>query len=256
MSDPQVIDLEALRRRCSQCSLQQLCLPAGVSAQDLDQLDSMVRRRKTVGAAERLFRAGDNFAAVYVAREGAFKTVCISSEGEEQIVGFHIPGEIIGLDAMGEGRHRCEAIALTKANVCEVPFAQLTEIAARVPGLQRQLLRVIGKDINRAHEHTSNLAARRGAHERLALFLHGLLQRYRLVNGKASSTFKLPMSREDIARYLGMANETVSRAFARLQTDRVIVIAGRRVDVLDEDLLTQAAHPVDEIDRATPRTAS
>jgi CRP/FNR family transcriptional regulator len=157
---------------------------------------------------------------------------------------------------MGEGRHRCEAIALTKANVCEVPFAQLTEIAARVPGLQRQLLRVIGKDINRAHEHTSNLAARRGAHERLALFLHGLLQRYRLVNGKASSTFKLPMSREDIARYLGMANETVSRAFARLQTDRVIVIAGRRVDVLDEDLLTQAAHPVDEIDRATPRTAS
>ncbi|MGK9939404.1 cyclic nucleotide-binding domain-containing protein, partial [Salmonella enterica subsp. enterica] len=97
--------------------------------------DSIVRRKRPVERGGRLFRAGDPLEAVYVARDGAFKSVSTTEEGEEQILGFHLPGELIGLDALGAERHRCEAVALTTANVCEVPFDQLSDVAARVPGL-------------------------------------------------------------------------------------------------------------------------
>src|SRR5207344_3000005 len=121
---------------------------------------------------ERLFRAGDGMQAVYVARDGAFKTVSVSEDGEEQILGFHLAGELIGLDALGDGKHRCEAIALTTANVCEVPFSELTQVAAQLPSLQQQLLRVIGHSMNRDTDHREILV-RRQANERIALFLHG-----------------------------------------------------------------------------------
>src|SRR5688500_6088227 len=105
MAEAPVLDLATLRRGCSHCSLQQLCLPAGISAHELQQLDDIVRRRRPVERGERLYRPGDPLTAVYVARDGAFKTVSISEEGEEQVIGFHLPGELIGLDALGAGSH-------------------------------------------------------------------------------------------------------------------------------------------------------
>ena len=141
------IDLAQIRRGCAHCSLRQLCLPAGISPQELQQLDDIVRRRRPLAPGERLFRPGDPLSAVYVARDGAFKTVALSEEGEEQVLGFHLPGELIGLDALGAGAHRCEAVALTTANVCEVPFEQLAGVAAQLPSLQQQLLRVIGQSM-------------------------------------------------------------------------------------------------------------
>ncbi|HEY0504901.1 MAG TPA: fumarate/nitrate reduction transcriptional regulator Fnr [Lysobacter sp.] len=250
MNDAAPLDLARLRRSCSQCSLQQLCLPAGITAHELERLDDIVRRRRTIERGERLFRVGDPLASVYVARDGAFKTVSISEDGEEQVVGFHLPGELIGLDALGEGRHRCEAIALGSANVCDVPFDQLTVIAAQLPSLQQQLLRVIGHSLNRDHDHMGMLV-RRQANERIALFLHGLGERFHQI-GQSSLSFKLPMSREDIARYLGLALETVSRGFTRLQEDGVIEVHGRRVEVLDNEELLRLAHGA-EADDAAPR---
>ncbi|WP_407909624.1 helix-turn-helix domain-containing protein [Lysobacter claricitrinus] len=234
------IDLVTLRRGCAQCSLQQLCLPAGIGREDLQQLEEIVRRKRPVEAGERLFRQGDRMGAVYVARDGAFKTVVVSEEGEERVIGFHLPGELIGLDALGSGTHRCEAVALTLANVCEVPFDELGDVASHVPALQRQLMRIIGQSVGRDQDHLEILA-RRQANERIALFLHGLIERLRTI-GEATDRLRLPMSREDIARFLGLALETVSRGFTRLQDDNVIAVHGRKVEILDAAELERLAH--------------
>ena len=235
-----VLDIATLRRGCAHCSLQQLCLPAGISADEMQRLDDIVKRKRPVERGERLFRPGDALDAVYVARDGAFKTVSISEDGEEQVVGFHLPGELIGLDALGAGQHRCEAVALTTANVCEVPFDQLAAVASQLPSLQHQLLRIIGQSVNRDQDHLGMLV-RRQAGERIALFLHGLSERYRNI-GQSGSQFKLPMSREDIAHYLGLALETVSRGFTKLQEDGVIEVVGRRIEIRDAAELARLAH--------------
>lgn len=234
------LDLEGLRRSCGHCSLRQLCLPAGIGAADLKRLDEVVRRRRPLQRGERLFRHGDALASIYVARNGAFKTVSLSEGGDERIVGFHLPGELMGLDALGEGEHRCEAVALDTAEVCEVPVGELAAVAAQLPALQKQLMRVIGQSIARDQDHAGMLV-RRHAHERIALFLHGLGERLRHI-GQAPERLRLAMSRENIASYLGLAIETVSRGFTRLQEDRVIDVSGRAVEVLDPAELSRLAH--------------
>lgn len=239
MNEPAPLDLMRLRHGCAHCSLQQLCLPAGIDADELARLDDIVRRRRVVRRGERLFRIGDPLAAVYVARDGVFKTASVSEDGEEQVLGFHLPGELMGLDALGSGAHRCESLALVDANVCEVQLEALSAVAAQLPGLQQQLLRVIGHSLDRVHGHMGMLV-RRQANERIALFLHSLGERYELI-GQSSHLLRLPMSREDIARYLGLALETVSRGFSRLQEDGVISVHGRRVEIVDTQELVRLA---------------
>ena len=240
MTTPVVFDLAQLRRGCSQCSLRQLCLPAGIASAELSQLDDIVKRRRTVQPGERLFRSGDAMHAVFVARDGAFKTTTTSEDGDEQIIGFHLAGELMGLDGLGSGSHRCEAVALTRANVCEVPFDELSQVAAHLPSLQQQLMRVIGQCVDRDQDHME-LLAKRQATERIALFLHGLGERFHHI-GMSRTDIRLPMSREDIARFLGLALETVSRGFSRLQDDGIIAVVGRRVEVLDSGELERLAH--------------
>lgn len=246
MSAPVVIDLDQLRSGCRRCTLQDLCLPAGVGAVDLDRLDRIVRRRRPVQRGERLFRPGDALGSLYVARSGAFKTVTPTGDDREQVLGFHLPGELIGLDALGDGEHRCEAIALGTANVCEVPYDELSHVAAEVPGLQQQLLRVIGQSMGRDNDHAGMLV-RKHADARVALFLHGLGERYRHI-GTSATLFTLPMSREDISSFLGLAFETVSRGLTRLQEDGVIAVAGRRIEILSVPRLVQLAHGRDSVE--------
>jgi CRP/FNR family transcriptional regulator len=240
MSTPAPIDLDSLRRSCGHCSLRQLCLPADIGIEDLARLDEVVRRRRPLRRDERLFRHGDALSSIYVARNGAFKTVSLSESGDERVIGFHLPGELMGLDALANGAHRCEAVALDPAEVCEVPVDDLAGVAAQLPGLQRQLMRVIGQSIALDRDHAEMLA-RRHANERIALFLHGLGERLGHI-GQSSLRFRLAMSREDIASYLGLAIETVSRGFSRLQEDRVITVSGRQVEVLDPAELVRLAH--------------
>ena len=249
MSAPDPLDLARLRRSCARCSLQQLCVPAGVSAQELERLERIVQRNRRIARGERLFWPGAPLTGVFVARDGAFKTTVLDESGEEQVLGFHLPGEVIGLDAMGTGVHRCEAVALGDAEVCEIPFDQLTTVAAQLPSLQQQLMRVIGQGVDRDQDHLGVLV-RRQANERVALFLHGLGERLRTA-GHSATRFRLPMSREDIARYLGLALETVSRGFTRLQDDGVIDVTGRQVEVCDPARLARMAHGADEA--RTPR---
>lgn len=169
------MDLARLCKSCTHCILQQLCLPAGIGGEDLQRLDDIAKTRRPVQRNERLFRIGDAMASIYIARDGAFKTVSLSEDGVEQIIGFHLPGELIGLDALGAGEHRCEAVALTTANVCDIGLDQLPLFASQLPRLQQQL-RVIGKRVSRDQDHLQ-IVVRRQAGERIALFLHGLGER-------------------------------------------------------------------------------
>lgn len=236
----EVVDIDKLRRSCAQCSLHVLCLPAGIGAGDLEQLDEIVKARRPLARGDTLFRAGQALGSLYVAREGAFKTVAIDAEGEQQVVGFHLPGELMGLDAMGSGKHACEAEALSPAMVCEIPLNQLESICRQIPGLQHQLLRIIGQGINRDQTHLEMLG-RKQAHERVALFLHGLSERYKLL-GLPGDVFTLPMSREDIASYLGLVIETVSRTLGKLQDEGIIAVRGRQLKILDRERLDALVH--------------
>lgn len=234
------IDLDGLRKGCAQCSLHVLCLPAGIGGSDLHRLDELVRSRRPLAGGDTLFRVGQPMASLYVAREGAFKTVATDAEGEQQVIGFHLPGELMGLDAMGSGQHACDAEALTRASVCEIPLAELESICRQVPGLQRQLMRVIGQGIQRDQAHLE-MMGKRQAPERLALFLHGLSERYRQI-GQTGDEIQLPMSRQDIASYLGLVIETVSRTLTRLQEEGVIAVRGRRVSIVDRARFDALAH--------------
>lgn len=240
MSDAVVLDLARLRRSCGQCTLRQLCLPAGIGTEDIERLDRIVKRRRFIAHRERLFSAGSELTTLYVAREGSFKTLALSEDGQQQVIGFHLPGELMGLDALGAGRHRCDAEALEPAAVCEVPLDDLERVAAEVPGLQRQLLRVIGGSIERDQDHLEMLG-RRQASDRVLLFLHGLTERYRAL-GRMDDELVLSMSREEIANYLGLVIETVSRIFSRLHAEGTIAVRGRHVRVLDSARFASLAH--------------
>lgn len=255
MSNNVVFDLAKLRRNCAQCSLHQLCLPAGIGQDDLDRLDAIVHRRRPLARSERLYRIGDPMEALYVAREGSFKTVAINSDGEEQIIGFHLPGELMGLDALGTGLHRCEAEALGPAQICEVPLEALGDVIHAIPGLGTQMLRVIGRSVARDQDHLEMLG-RRQAQERIAMFLHGLSERFRSL-GHPATEFSLPMSREDIARFLGLVIETVSRGFTRLQDEGVIKVRGRQLRITDpQQLESLALGPSDALrDHSCSRSA-
>jgi CRP/FNR family transcriptional regulator len=234
------IDLNTLRRSCARCSLQVLCLPATIEGSDLERLDRIVLNRRPLKRDEALYRTGQPLGSLYVAREGAFKTVVVDAEGNSQVLGFHLPGELLGLDALGSGHHAAEARALTQANVCEVPLSQLEQVASEVPGLQHQLLRIIGQGMNRHQAHVEMLN-RRSAQERMAVFLHQLSGRYRAL-GRSGDTFLLPMSREDIGSYLHLVIETVSRTLTKMQEEGLIAVRAREVRVLDPARLDKLAH--------------
>ena len=217
-----------------------MCLPAGIGLADVERLDRLVKRRRPVARGDVLFRLGNSLGSLFVAREGAFKTVVYSEDGVQQVIGFHLPGELIGLDALGGGQHRCDAVALETASVCEVPLPELERIAGQVPGLQRQLLRIMGRSMGRDQDHLE-MIGRRQATDRVWLFLHGLSERFASLGGDGSQ-FDLPMTREEIASYLGLVIETVSRSFTRLQDDGVIAVRGRRLRLLSADRLARLVH--------------
>ena len=239
--DHKQVPLEDLRRSCATCSVQQLCLPAAVEADDLQRLDVLVRERRPLARGDTLYRQGDTMTALYVARDGAFKTVVTAADGQVQILGFHLAGELFGFDGFGTGTHQCSAEALGPAQVCEVPIDKLEAYAVEVPGLRRQLIQLLGRRMNRDQAHVEILA-RRQASERVALFLHGLSERYHAL-GRRPDRIDLPMSREDIGSFLGLAFETVSRALGKLQDDGLILVDGRRVRLLDAVALRTLVHP-------------
>jgi CRP/FNR family transcriptional regulator len=234
--------LKGSRNDCSKCSLQALCLPASIDADDFERMNSIVQRRRPLKRGDILFNAGQKLNSIYVAREGAFKTVVYNTDGDSQVTGFHLPGEILGLDGLGTSQHTCDSVALTTADVCEIPLSELEKVAVQLPSLQHQLLKIIGQSMNRDQKHIEILS-KRNAHERMAIFLHQLSERYRQL-GRSGERFLIPMSRDDIGSYLGLVIETVSRTLGKMQDDGLIEVNGREVVIRDMAKLNGFAHEV------------
>jgi CRP/FNR family transcriptional regulator len=230
-----VIDLARLRRTCSACGLHQLCLPAAIGADDLHRLDEILQARRPLERGQPIFHADHAFTSLYVVRSGSFKTYTTNEHGDSQVLGFHLPGEILGFDAVSTDRHQCTAEALERSTVCEVPYMKLAQVAAQVPGLQRQLMRVISREVQRDHEHLI-MMGRRHAQERLAIFLKSLSDRYRRLQ-RDPAVLTLAMSRYEMANYLGLVVETVSRLFTRLQSLGVLEVHRKTVRILDFEKL-------------------
>lgn len=235
-----VVRLSTIRQACSECSLFQLCLPVALDAEDVEQLDDIVQRRRPLRRGEFLYRTDDPFRAIYAVRAGSLKTSVLSYNGEEQITGFHLPGEILGLDAINDNRHPCSAMALETTSVCEIPFENLEHLALEIPGLQQSLLRIMSKEIFKDQE-LLHAVAKRSAEERLAIALLSLSNRFGS-RGLSRSRFRLPMSRADLSNYLGLAPETMSRLFRRFQEQGLLTATGKEVALQDVPALRDLAH--------------
>ena len=230
-SKRKVFKLEALQASCRSCRLHELCLPVGIPQNDVAILEQIVEKSPPIPKGSHLFNAGDNFSAIYVPRSGALKTVHVNEEGEQAVVGFHLPGELVGLDGLASDRHSLTAEALETTSVCRVGFDQLEAVARKIPALQRQLGRLMSKEFLKAENHLL-LMGNRTAEARLAIFLISLSKRFE-ERGFSPVEFNLPMSRIDIAAYLGLASETVSRLFTNFRDQAMIATEGRLVTLLD-----------------------
>ncbi len=234
-----IVDIRRLRRSCADCSLRTLCLPAQIEHEDVERLDALVRSRLPLDRGDTLYRVGESLDSLFVVRSGTIRTTQPGGEGEDQVIGFHIAGELVGLDAISDDRHHCTAVALERTSVCAIPFNRLQEVAGRIPGLQRQFLRIISREMVRDHDHLLALG-RRTARERLALFLHALSMRLAR-SGHDGLDFRLSMSRDDMANYLGLALETVSRLLSKFVDEGVLHVDRRRVRILQPRRLAEIA---------------
>jgi CRP/FNR family transcriptional regulator len=242
MSAPEngkIFRLHDLQRTCQQCSLQMLCLPGGLSDGEMERLDNIIQKRRPLQRGEHLYHVGDDLEAIYAVRSGSIKSYTITPDGEEQIVGFHLPGELLGLDAIGDGHHPAAAKALETTSVCELPFERLEQLAHDIPELQHQLLRMMSS-VLKSDESIMTLLGKKTSEERLAAFLISIANRF-AQRGYSDREFNLSMSRNDIANYLGLAMETISRLFSRFQEQGLIEAERKLVRILDKEGLRRLA---------------
>ena len=216
---------------CSNCNLRELCLPVGLSPADLRRLDSLVTTRRRVRRGETLFRRGETFASIYAVRSGFFKTSVSTEDGRDQVTGFQMAGELLGLDGIGDATHNCDAVALEDSQVCVIAYGRLEELAQEFTQLQRQFHRVMSREIVRDHG-VMLLLSSMTAEERVAAFLLNLAGRLE-ARGFSASSFVLRMTRAEIGAYLGLKLETVSRSFSKLHEDGVLDVRQREVRIVD-----------------------
>jgi len=223
----------ALKVACSSCSLRELCLPVGLSRSDLERLDTLVSTRRSVARGDLLFRAGDAFQSLYAVRTGFFKTCVSSEDGRDQVTGFQMAGELLGLDGIGSERHNCNAVALEDSQLCVIPYDQLETLSREFGELQRQFHKIMSREIVRDHGVMLLLGSMR-AEERLAAFLLNLAQRLQ-ARGFSASSLVLRMTREEIGSYLGLKLETVSRTFSKFHDDGLLEVKQRDIHILDQE---------------------
>ena len=229
------VDVEQLRNACSACSLRELCLPAGLDPDELTQVDRMVNRRQPVKRGDYLYRAGAELRSLYAIRTGFMKTCVLYEDGREQVAGFHMMGDLMGLDAISSNRHMCDAVALEDSEVCEIPFSVLERLSREIPSLLSHFNRIMSREIVRDYGVMLLLGSMR-AEERLAAFLLNLSQRF-AARGYSPLEFHLRMTREEIGSYLGLKLETISRVLSHFQDEGLIVVRNKRIRITDMDAL-------------------
>lgn len=224
---------------CSTCAFSQACLAQGMDKRALMDLHVLVEHVGPLHAGEHLFREGDPFEAIAAVRAGTVKTYVVDREGREHVLGFHLPGEVIGLNAIDGEHYPCNAVALDTVMLCRFSFPKIAVLAARLPGLQQHLFRLLSRDIGRA----ALLAGDWSADQRMAAFLVQFSQRL-AARGFSARRFQLTMARTDIANYLRLAPETVSRVLRRFQTEGLLKVDRREVELVGRETLEELAAPV------------
>jgi CRP/FNR family transcriptional regulator len=230
---PIVLSPKALKVACSGCNLRELCMPVSLSDEEIDKLDDLVATRSKIRRGAALYSNGDMFTGLYAIRTGFFKTCLVMEDGRDQVTGFQMAGEILGLDGIVHNRHTCDAVALEDAEVCVLPFERLEDLSRAIPALQRHVHRILSREIVREHGVMLLLGNMR-AEERLAAFLLNLVQRLH-ARGFSQSELVLRMTREEIGSYLGLKLETISRTFTKFVHEGVVEVHKRHVRILDTD---------------------
>ena len=224
---------------CQNCSISELCLPFSLNDHELESLDSIIDRKRPIHKGEELFQDGDAMQALYAIRSGTFKTFTVNEQGEEQITGFHLAGDLLGFDAIADSEHPSFAKALETSMVCEIPYNTLDTLSNTMPKLKKQILRMMSSEI-RSDQEMLTLLNRKNAEQRLATFISTLSSRYH-ARGLSSSDFRLTMTRSDIGNYIGLTVETISRLLNRFQKNGLIGVEGKLITIIDMDKLNECA---------------
>lgn len=236
---PPAVDDGDSQRFCSTCAFSAACLSQGYDKSALHALHVLVEHVGPFAEGVHLFREGEPFTAIAAGRAGTVKTYVNDDQGREQVLAFHLPGELIGLNAIHQSRYPCNAVALEDVLLCRFSFPGMAQLATQMPGLQQQLFRLLSQDIGKA----ALLAGDFGADERLAAFFVSLSRRYAL-RGSSASQLHLPMTRTDIANHLRLTPETVSRLLRRFRNDGLLRVELREVRILDAAGLSSLARNV------------
>jgi CRP/FNR family transcriptional regulator len=234
------MELYSHKISCLDCRLAELCLPYGLKREEISQLTTIVKTKRPTRLDEYLYRQGDQSQSLFAVKSGSFRSFISDKDGIEQTIGFYLPGELMGLDALQNGQFTCSVVALETSAVCELPLPRLNELAHKIPGLQAQLLRIIGKEI--ASDHDKIVLGHRTAKEKMASFLLMLSRRYHAL-GFSSTEFILTMPRHDIANFLGLTIETVSRQMTDLIKAGTISVKQREVQINSLDTLKAIVEP-------------
>ena len=235
------IPIQAIKVACSNCNLRELCMPVGLDATEMRRLDDLVATRRKIKRGAALFRHGERFTSLYAIRTGFFKTCVTTEDGRDQVTGFQMAGEIIGLDGIVSDQHTCDAVAIEDAEVCVMPFEAIERLSREVTALQTHVHKIMSREIVREHGVMLLLGSMR-AEERVAAFLLNLVQRLH-ARGFSQSELVLRMTREEIGSYLGLKLETVSRTFSKFVEDGVVEVKQRHVRILDAEALKQIVNP-------------
>ncbi|MEC8428871.1 MAG: fumarate/nitrate reduction transcriptional regulator Fnr [Pseudomonadota bacterium] len=227
---------------CGDCRLSGICLPISLHVEEVEKLDDIIQRGKPLQKGEYLYRAGEEFQSVYAVRSGCVKTVSITNDGQEQVTGFYLPGEILGMDGLANDNHTNSATALETSAVCEIPFSRLEELSLKVPSLQRHFFQLMSKEITADQDLIIQLS-KNSAEERIAALLLSISTR-NYHRQLSATSFRLPMSRSDMGNYLGLTIETVSRVLGRFQKNDLLKVDKKEITILDMDALKQVANAV------------
>ena len=232
---------QSIKVACSNCNLRELCMPVGLNAEELIRIDALVGTRRKVKRGVALFRHGEAFTSLYAIRTGFFKTCIATEDGRDQVTGFQMAGEIMGLDGIVSDQHTCNAVALEDAEVCVMPFDSIEELSREVKSLQHHVHKIMSREIVREHGVMLLLGSMR-ADERLAAFLLNLAQRLH-ARGFSQSELVLRMTREEIGSYLGLKLETVSRTFSKFVEEGMIEVKQRYIHIVNTDGLKRIVNP-------------
>ena len=225
---------------CGDCRMNSLCLPLALQTKEISQLDEIVQRGRPLQKDGHIYRAGEDFKSVFAVRSGSIKSYTVTNQGQEQVTGFHLPGEIFGMDGIAHNRYTNSALAMETAAVCEIPFSSLQELSIAIPSLQRHFFQLMSKEITN-DQSLITLLSKNTAEERVATLLLSIANRN--MRRKLSGTrFRLPMSRADIGNYLGLTVETVSRVFGRFQKQNLLLVDKKEIEILDFERLRELAN--------------